>query len=82
MENISDEDLMDEAMKIASKMADGAIEGLKAIVHSHDNALISTLEDQLEYETKTQRVLCDAPPFKEGIMAFLEKRKPNFRNLK
>jgi 2-(1,2-epoxy-1,2-dihydrophenyl)acetyl-CoA isomerase len=78
----SDEDLMDEAMKIASKMADGAIEGLKAIVHSHDNALISTLEDQLEYETKTQRVLCDAPPFKEGIMAFLEKRKPNFRNLK
>ena len=78
----SDEDLMDEAMKIASKMADGAIEGLKAIVHSHDNALISSLEDQLEYETKTQRVLCDAPPFKEGIMAFLEKRKPNFRNLK
>ena len=77
-----DEDLMDEAMEIASKMADGAIEGLKAIVHSHDNALVSTLEDQLEYETKTQRVLCDAPPFKEGIMAFLEKRKPNFRNLK
>ena len=34
----SDEDLMEEAMKIASKMADGAIEGLKAIVHSHDHA--------------------------------------------
>ena len=68
-----------EAMKIASKLADGAIEGLKAIVHSHDHALISSLDDQLEYEKKTQRKLCDAPPFKEGIMAFLEKRKPNFR---
>ena len=51
-------------------------------MHSHDNALVSTLDDQLEYETKTQRILCDAPPFKEGVMAFLEKRKPNFRNLK
>ncbi|MFL2753376.1 MAG: enoyl-CoA hydratase-related protein [Gammaproteobacteria bacterium] len=78
----NDDILMEEAMKIASKLADGAIEGLKAIVHSHDHALISSLDDQLEYEKKTQRKLCDAPPFKEGIMAFLEKRKPNFRNLK
>jgi 2-(1,2-epoxy-1,2-dihydrophenyl)acetyl-CoA isomerase len=77
-----DNELMEEAMKIANKLADGAIEGLKAIVHSHDHALVSTLEDQLEYEKKTQRELCDAPPFKEGIIAFLEKRKPNFRNLK
>ena len=50
----NDDILMDEAMKIASKLADGAIEGLKAIVHSHDHALISSLDDQLEYEKKVR----------------------------
>jgi enoyl-CoA hydratase/carnithine racemase len=48
----------------------------------HDNATNVSLDEQLEYEIKTQRVLCDEPAFKEGVLAFLEKRKPNFRNLK
>ena len=49
---------------------------------AHDNATNVSLDEQLEYEIKTQRVLCDEPAFKEGVLAFLEKRKPNFRNLK
>ena len=77
-----DESLMDEAMKIALQISDSAIEGLKACVHAHDHATNVSLNEQLEYEIKTQRVLCDEPAFKEGVAAFLEKRKPNFRNLK
>ena len=77
-----DESLMDEAMRIALQISDSAIEGLKACVHAHDNASNVSLDEQLEYEIKTQRVLCDEPAFKEGVLAFLEKRKPNFRNLK
>ena len=73
---------MDEAMKIALQISDSAIEGLKACVHAHDHATNVSLNEQLEYEIKTQRVLCDEPAFKEGVAAFLEKRKPNFRNLK
>ena len=77
-----DDSLMDEAMRIALQISDSAIEGLKACVHAHDHATNASLTEQLEYETKTQRVLCDEPAFKEGVVAFLEKRKPNFRSLK
>ena len=76
-----EKDLLDEACKLAGRMADGAITGLKAIVKAHDNALQVSLSDQLDYERDTQRVLCDGAVFKEGVQAFLEKRKPNFRNI-
>ena len=36
-----EKDLLDEACKLAGRMADGAITGLKAIVKAHDNALTS-----------------------------------------
>ena len=76
-----EKDLLDEACKLAGRMADGAITGLKAIVKAHDNALQVSLSDQLDYERDTQRVLCDGEVFKEGVQAFLEKRKPNFRDI-
>ena len=78
---IPEKDLLDEACKLAGRMADGAITGLKAIVKAHDNALQVSLSDQLDYERDTQRVLCDGDVFKEGVQAFLEKRKPNFRDI-
>ena len=78
---IPEKDLLDEACKLAGQMADGAITGLKAIVKAHDNALQVSLSDQLDYERDTQRVLCDGEVFKEGVQAFLEKRKPNFRDI-
>ena len=76
-----EKDLLDEACKLAGQMADGAITGLKAIVKAHDNALQVSLSDQLDYERDTQRILCDGAVFKEGVQAFLEKRKPNFRDI-
>tara|TARA_Y100001936_G_scaffold187075_1_gene185052 strand:- start:504 stop:1310 length:807 start_codon:yes stop_codon:yes gene_type:complete len=78
---VPDEELMSKAMEIAEKIADGPIEGLKAIVKAHDRALSSTLSEQLDYEKETQRVRTDSKDFKEGVKAFGEKRKPNFRNL-
>ena len=76
-----EKDLLDEACKLAGRMSDGAITGLKAIVKAHDNALQVSLSEQLDYERDTQRVLCDGAVFKEGVQAFLEKRKPNFRDI-
>ena len=78
---VPDEELLNKAMEIAEKIADGPIEGLKAIVKAHDRALSSTLSEQLDYEKETQRVRTDSKDFKEGVRAFGEKRKPNFRNL-
>ncbi len=78
---VSDNDLKEKAIEYAKKLADGSITGLKAIVKAHDNALMSTLDEQLDYERDTQRVLCDGEVFKEGVTAFIQKRKPNFRDI-
>jgi len=76
-----DDALTQEAISIASQLANGSITGLKAIVKAHDSALKNTLDEQLDYERDTQRVLCDGEVFKEGVTAFIEKRKPNFKDL-
>ena len=78
---IPEKELLTEACRLAGQMADGAITGLKAIVKAHDNALQVPLSEQLDYERDTQRILCDGNVFKEGVTAFLEKRKPNFRDI-
>tara|TARA_B100000927_G_scaffold270472_1_gene246657 strand:+ start:3379 stop:4185 length:807 start_codon:yes stop_codon:yes gene_type:complete len=78
---IPNDELMIRAMEIAEKIADGPIEGLKAVVKAHDRALSSTLSEQLDYEKETQRIRTDSKDFKEGVKAFAEKRKPNFRDL-
>jgi enoyl-CoA hydratase/carnithine racemase len=51
------------------------------VVKAHDRALSNTLSEQLEYEKDTQRMLFDFPHVSEGIRAFIEKRKPNFRDV-
>ena len=79
---VSDEDLIPEATKIAKRIANSAISGLKAVVQAHDNALVSSLDEQLNYERDTQEIFCNKEEFKEGVRAFLEKRKPNFKDIK
>ena len=70
-----------EAIKIAKKVSDSAISGLKAVVKAHDNALVSSLDEQLEYERDTQEIFCNKEEFREGVRAFREKRKPNFKDI-
>ena len=70
-----DDEINQKAIKVASN------KGLKAIVKAHDKALSGTLSEQLDYEKETQRVRTDSKEFKEGVSAFVEKRKPNFRGL-
>ena len=48
---------------------------------AHDNALSTSLSEQLDYERDAQEVLLDKKEFKEGVSAFVGKRKPNFRDL-
>ena len=79
---VSDEDLIPEATKIAKRIANSAITGLKAVVQAHDNALVSSLDEQLNYERDTQEIFCNKEEFQEGVRAFLEKRKPNFKDIK
>ena len=43
-----------------------------------DHADTATLDEQLELEAQLQAVAAQTDDFREGVAAFLEKRKPNF----
>ncbi len=76
---VDDGTLMEEARKIAGRLAiapaHSALEARRAL----DAAGNQGLAAQLDYEKERQRYLLDLPSFKEGVQAFLEKREPVFR---
>ncbi len=78
---VDDDALASAAENYAERLANSAIGGLKAVSRAHDHALNSTLTAQLDYELEKQTYFCDQPEFAEGVRAFAEKRKPDFRNI-
>jgi len=44
-----------------------------------NKSINSTLEEMLEYETYCQEIAGSSNDYKEGVSAFLEKRKPKFK---
>ena len=75
---VDDDKLMAEAMKLATNLAAGPTRSLglikKAIYASAGNAL----SEQLDLERNLQREIGKGEDYREGVAAFLEKRKPNF----
>lgn len=75
---VDDDALMDEAMSIANQLKDGPTTTYREVRQALAHAENATMAEQLEYERERQRVLTNAPNFMEGVMAFIEKRKPVF----
>jgi 2-(1,2-epoxy-1,2-dihydrophenyl)acetyl-CoA isomerase len=77
-EVVADEQLMPRALETAEKLAQGASGAFGAtkrlIAHS-----LGALESQMVLESETIARHAVGPEGREGVSAFLEKRKPRFR---
>ncbi len=76
---VDDEQLMPTVMGMARRLAEGpavAIERIKRAIHA---AADNELDRQLDLESDLQRDCGQSQDFMEGAMAFVQKRKPNFK---
>ncbi|WP_109830907.1 enoyl-CoA hydratase/isomerase family protein [Reichenbachiella versicolor] len=73
------EEFESKVKEYVSELAAGAREAMSAIKQYIQRHKGMTLEESLEYETKSVDALYDTYDAKEGFQAFVEKRKPNFK---
>jgi 2-(1,2-epoxy-1,2-dihydrophenyl)acetyl-CoA isomerase len=71
--------LAERAAELAGQLAAMPTRGIGMTKRLIDQAIGSTLEDQLEREAQLQAVATQTEDFREGVASFLEKRKPEFR---
>ncbi len=74
-----DENFGNESRKIAATLAAMPTKGLALTKQLLDNSFENTYEDQLHDEEIYQERAARTADYKEGVQAFLEKRKPNFK---
>ena len=78
-QTVDDDKLMEEALAIATHLASQPTRGLGLTKRAINAAGGSTLEAQLELERELQSTAGRSADYREGVAAFLEKRKPNFK---
>jgi enoyl-CoA hydratase/carnithine racemase len=69
------------ALELAARLANGPAAALAAGKRLIDQARLNSLEEQLDLEAENIATALGGAEGREGIMAFLEKRKPDFRGL-
>ncbi len=75
------EELMSQTVALAKKLADGPALALGLTKELLNNEASMSLEEALEAEAQAQCWLMEAPEFREGYRAFIEKRPPSFGKL-
>ena len=73
------EALMDQAMELARHLATQPTRGLGLIKRAFNQSLANNLEDQLELERELQTLAGESYDYNEGVAAFMEKRKPEYK---
>lgn len=68
-----------EVNKLALKLAQMPTKALGLIKQTLNQSLTNNLEEQLALESKTQIIAAQTEDYQEGVSAFIQKRKPNFK---
>tara|TARA_Y100001970_G_scaffold75476_1_gene95609 strand:+ start:63 stop:851 length:789 start_codon:yes stop_codon:yes gene_type:complete len=74
-----DDELQNIAMETAVKLSEGATKAYGAVKTLLADSFSSTLESHLEEEARSLNIRAQGHDGKEGVKAFIEKRKPNFK---
>lgn len=69
----------EETMKIAARLSEMPTRSLAMIKHALNFSVSNTFEQQLKIEDIYQQRAVETQDYKEGVKAFLEKRKPQFK---
>ena len=75
----ADESLMEETLKVAKKLASLPTIGLGLTKRALNKSMTNDLTAQLALEDELQTTAGKTYDYNEGVAAFLEKRKPNFK---
>ncbi|PCJ87013.1 MAG: 2-(1,2-epoxy-1,2-dihydrophenyl)acetyl-CoA isomerase [Flavobacteriales bacterium] len=73
------EQLHEEAFAVAAKLAKMPTKGLGLTKRGFNQGLCNDLESQLDFEDQLQAEAGSSYDYREGVNAFLEKRKPEFK---
>jgi 2-(1,2-epoxy-1,2-dihydrophenyl)acetyl-CoA isomerase len=76
---VPSEEFQETIQKLAIKMAQMPTKALGLIKKAFNQSLVNNLEEQLDLEAKQQIEAAETEDFEEGVTAFIEKRKPNFK---
>lgn len=76
---VEDDALAGEAMAIATRLAALPTDGLAAMKRAFDAGETNTFDAQLDVERDLQRAQGRHPDYREGVSAFVQKRKPLFK---
>ena len=77
---VAPERLLDEALEAAAKIASLSRPSVLMAKEAVNRALETTLEEGLRFERRLFHSLFSTEDQKEGMTAFIEKRKPAFKN--
>jgi 2-(1,2-epoxy-1,2-dihydrophenyl)acetyl-CoA isomerase len=72
-------DLMAEVAKLAAQLASGPTRTYGAVKKLMQMSASDSLESQMEFETRTLAEMAATSDAREGVAAFVEKRRPEFK---
>ncbi|ALR31616.1 MULTISPECIES: enoyl-CoA hydratase/isomerase family protein [Chryseobacterium] len=78
-EVFTEEEFAPKSMEILEKMANMPTAAIKLTKKAFAASYNNTLKEQLELEGDLQQAAAETEDFKEGVQAFLQKRKPNYK---